>query len=195
MDAEEESRREAALAEARAIARAQQEHAGGKGRGRGFAAGAEGGGDDWLDGVGAQRGPGKGGKKGKAKKGGGKKAGKKKPPQQQLQRPRDAGSVEVATAVESVTEEPKGSEPGAAGDDATGGVGDPVGEGAPEEDEPPEECAICIVVLEPEADELGVLVCRHRFHADCLDLWAGRCRAKDIEATCPYCRAPMEYMV
>eukprot|EP00952_Eustigmatos_sp_NYUAD-ZCMA_P005797 25107-Eustigmatos_ZCMA.PRE.1 len=42
-----------------------------------------------------------------------------------------------------------------------------------------------------EDEEVHTLLCRHRFHSECLHLWAHKCRAKAIEATCPMCRVAL----
>jgi hypothetical protein len=69
------------------------------------------------------------------------------------------------------------------------------------EDEPREECAICLqdLVLEDEeeswcdeggeAEALVVLRCGHHFHAICGDLWCAKCADTGWGVTCPACRA------
>jgi hypothetical protein len=64
------------------------------------------------------------------------------------------------------------------------------------DEEPPDECAICLLELEEEDedDEGGlVLGCGHRFHAACVEQWVDRSHSKGMRATCPMCRADLTY--
>jgi hypothetical protein len=92
-----------------------------------------------------------------------------------------AAVVEGAAAAEAQQQAPEGeSQP-------------PVEE---EEEAASEECAICLQDLELEDDEgeegeaLVVLVCGHRFHEICGDMWCAKCADKGWGVTCPRCRAP-----
>ena len=69
-----------------------------------------------------------------------------------------------------------------------------------EEEEGPvqeeEECSVCHAsMVEAEGaedgDRIGLLRCYHRFHDQCLYLWASHCGAKHLEATCPMCRGAL----
>ncbi|KAJ0246601.1 E3 ubiquitin-protein ligase ATL4 [Hirschfeldia incana] len=47
------------------------------------------------------------------------------------------------------------------------------------------DCAVCLSKFEPE-DQLRLLpLCRHAFHADCIDIWLAS------NQTCPLCRSPL----
>jgi hypothetical protein len=60
-----------------------------------------------------------------------------------------------------------------------------------EEQDEEEECSVCLLELDEgeDGDTETLLLCRHRFHSRCLDLWTANCREKRIDATCPMCRA------
>jgi hypothetical protein len=60
-----------------------------------------------------------------------------------------------------------------------------------EQDDEEEECSVCLLELDEgeDGDTETLLLCRHRFHSRCLDLWTANCREKRIDATCPMCRA------
>ena len=59
-----------------------------------------------------------------------------------------------------------------------------------EEEEEEEDCAICFDTLLGGESRL---VCRHVYHASCLELWQRNCINKAIAPTCPYCRAPLQF--
>lgn len=58
-----------------------------------------------------------------------------------------------------------------------------------------EECAVCFLPLadddqdEDEAPDVCMLPCDHLFHNACLDSWISKCAEKNIEPSCPMCRA------
>ena len=65
------------------------------------------------------------------------------------------------------------------------------------EEEEEKECSVCLNILDGDDAENPAgppLMCGHRYHAFCLHFWVERCRSKCIEATCPYCRAPLREM-
>lgn len=69
--------------------------------------------------------------------------------------------------------------------------------GGKKEEEEEEECSVCLNALQSnDADNPAgpPLKCGHRYHAFCLHFWVERCSMKCIEATCPYCRAPLQEM-
>jgi hypothetical protein len=66
-----------------------------------------------------------------------------------------------------------------------------------EEEEEEEECLMCLNEIDSKDTDNPAgpaLVCGHRYHAFCLHFWAEKCASKCIEATCPYCRAPLGEM-
>jgi len=70
-----------------------------------------------------------------------------------------------------------------------------VGETNGQEEE--EECSVCLNAIDGGNDDNPAgpaLVCEHRYHAFCLHSWVEKCASKCIEATCPYCRAPLGEM-
>ena len=57
---------------------------------------------------------------------------------------------------------------------------------------------MCLNVIESDDSDKSAgrpLACGHRYHAFCLRFWVKKCRSKCIEATCPYCRAPLPEIV
>lgn len=65
-----------------------------------------------------------------------------------------------------------------------------------EDDEKDEECAICFLDFggdEEEAEVEVVLLCGHRFHTACVNLWGDNCRGKGLTVTCPMCRAELQH--
>jgi hypothetical protein len=62
-----------------------------------------------------------------------------------------------------------------------------------EDDEKDEECAICFLDFEGDEESEVVLLCGHRFHAACVDLWGDNCRGKGLTVTCPMCRAELQH--
>jgi len=58
-----------------------------------------------------------------------------------------------------------------------------------EEAEEEEECGVCLLGLNAEGTVKEALLCYHVFHEQCLDLWWGNCLKKNIEPSCPMCRA------
>lgn len=65
------------------------------------------------------------------------------------------------------------------------------------EEEEEDECSLCLNDIDSNDAENPAgpsLVCGHRYHAFCLHFWVEKCASKCIEATCPYCRAPLQEM-
>jgi len=131
-----------------------------------------------------------GGSKPRGKKGGGRKRGSKgkaKKGGKQGSRAKvgrmgkdDTETLQTALSELSVEEDQAGMEGGEQQEE----------EGAEYEEEE-QECSICFVELGVEDEGVCRLSCSHLFHHECLDRWAGRCSSKNIESTCPLCRAPL----
>ena len=51
------------------------------------------------------------------------------------------------------------------------------------------QCPVCL--QEEQEVMMVVLVCGHRYHGRCLDLWASKCREDGITRSCPTCCGPM----
>jgi hypothetical protein len=64
-----------------------------------------------------------------------------------------------------------------------------------EEEEEEEECSVCLVAIESDDVDNPAgppLVCGHRYHALCLQVWVEKCASRCIAPTCPYCRSPLQ---
>lgn len=67
---------------------------------------------------------------------------------------------------------------------------------AVEEAEEEPECANCLLDLqgeEEDKEEVTVLACGHSCRSACVTLWVKNCSSKQLEATCPICRAIIIY--
>jgi hypothetical protein len=150
--------------------------------------------NDWLD-VGADSRAGRKGKqqgkKGKHRKKTDKAKGKHK------DRTRPPTAIQTGPSDTARAAQQQEKEGGAKAGDAEGSehsTAEPAEGGPAEEEEGPEECAVCLLDFAGDEEEAGVLlVCGHRFHGSCVDLWVDNCSSKGLQATCPMCRTEIKY--
>jgi hypothetical protein len=151
--------------------------------------------NDWLDVAAGSRAGKKGRSQGKKGKHGPKKTDKGKG--KHKNRTRLSPAKETATSDTGTAAEQQEEEGGAKAGVAEGsehGPAEPVEGGPAEEEEGPEECAVCLLDFDEDEEEAGVLlVCGHRFHGPCVDLWVDNCSSKGLQATCPMCRTEIKY--
>jgi hypothetical protein len=152
--------------------------------------------NDWL-GVGAGSRAGKKGRsQGKKGKHRPKKTDKGKGKHKNRARPPTAiqtGPSDTARAAQQQEEKEGGAKAGGA-EGSEHGPAEPVEGGPAEEEEGQEECAVCLLDFDEDEEEAGVLlVCGHRFHGPCVDLWVDNCSSKGLQATCPMCRTEIKY--